>query len=186
MLPCAPDRPDEFVTFSSFYEEARQFLFTRTTSTTKSISISRSGPRLRFYQRVERIESLDMPYVFNRNEHQTEIRSLRTEAAELFKVWNPDCIDLYKAAERQHQQIWSEKPRGPYLKHALALNIRPVLHNVVGFHLTGRQLYRRQAKQNLKAIMSRLEEEGHLAFKNYLSLLIDDMENGPALFDEEH
>ena len=108
---------------------------------------------------------------------------LRGEATELFRAWNPYNVDLYKDAERQHQQIWAEKPSGPYLKHALAINIRPVLHNVASFHLTGRQVYKRQARQNITAILSRLEEERHTAFRDYLSLLIGDMENGPALFD---
>ena len=177
------DKSDEFVTFSSFYEEAKQFLFKAAKGTTKGISVSRTSPRLQFYQRLKRIESLDMPYAFHRNEHQTEIGLLRAEATKLFKTWSPHNVDLYKVAEGQHQQIWTQKPSGPYMKHALALNIRPVLHNVIFFHLTGRPVYKRQARQNIKAIMARLDEEGYTAFRVYLSLLIKDMESGPALFD---
>jgi hypothetical protein len=179
----APDKSDEFVTFSSFYEEAKQFLFNTAKSSIKSISVPETSPRLRFYQKLKKIEFLDMPYAFHRNEHLAEIRSLRADAVKLFEAWNRDNLDLYKVAEKQHQQIWNEKPSGPYLKHALALNIRPVLHNVITFHLTGRPVYKRQARQNIKAIMSRLEEERYNAFKDYLSLLIKDMESGPALFD---
>ena len=177
------EQTDEFIIFSGFYEEAKAFLFRSATNIRNDIQVSRVSPRLQFYQKVKRIESLDMPYAFHRNKHIAEIRSLRADAARLFKAWNPNGMDLYAAAERQHQQIWTEKPSGPYLKHALALNVRPVLHNITAFHLTGRQVYRTQARQNIKAIMSRLEEEGYKAFADYLKVLIQDMENGPALFD---
>jgi len=177
------DRTDEFVAFSSYYEEAKDLLFKRDHATTEKAAIAKANSRLQFFQKIERLETLDMPYAFHRDEHRSEIRSLRREAEELFHAWNPDKGDMYKDAERQHQRIWSGKPSGPYLKHALALNIRPVLHNVIAFHLTGRAVYKRQARQNIKAIMSRLEEEGYTSFRAYLSLLIHDMENGPALFD---
>ncbi len=177
------DRANELVTLSTCYEEAKEYLFNTTQAGTGDTADVKTNPRLEFYQKVKRIESLDMPYAFRRNAHQAEIHSLGTDAAELFDAWNPGKIDLYKIAEKQRQQIWSEKPSGPYMKHALALNIRPVLHNEIAFQLTGRQVYRRQARQNLKAIMSRLDEEGYSVFKDYLSLLIKDTENRPAVFD---
>jgi len=177
------DKSDEFVTFSSFYEKAKQFLFSATKGNTKDASGRKTNPRLQFYQRLKRIESLDVPYAFHRNEHEAEIRLLRAEATGFFEIWSPQYVDLHKVAEKQHQQLWTEKPSGPYMKHALALNIGPVLHNVITFHLTGSPVYKRQARQNIRAILARLEEEGYIAFRNYLSLLISDMENGPALFD---
>ncbi len=178
-----PDKSEEFVAFSSFYEEAKQFLVNTTRSVPREISVGKTSSRLRFYQRLKRIESLDMPYAFHRNEHRAEIQFLRAEATQLFKAWKPDAVDLYKAAEWQHRQIWAEKPSGPYMKHALALNIGPVLHNVIAFQLSGRPVYQRQATQNIKAIMARLEEEGYSAFRDYLSLLMQDMGNGAAVFD---
>ena len=33
----------------------------------------------------------------------------------------------------------------------------PVLHNVLAFHLTERSLYKRQARQNIKAILDRVQ-----------------------------
>jgi len=174
-------KADQFVTYSSFYEEARQLLFNLAQE--KRRAVLQTSPRLQFYQRLRRIESLDMPYAFHRNEHQAEMQLFRAEAAELFRTWSPDNAELYKIAERQQQRIWAEKPSGPYMKRALALNIRPILHNIIAFHLTGTLVYKRQARQNIKAIMARLEEEGHTAFKDYLSLLIKDMENGAAQFE---
>ena len=177
------DRDDEFVRFSAYYEEAKLFLANKAQSKESNLTFPKVNKRLRFYQRMQRLESLNMPYAFDREEHEAEIRSLKTEAAELFQAWNADNFELYIKADKQHEQIWTEKPRGPYLKHALALNVRPVLHNIVSFQLTGRILYRRQARQNLKAILSRLQEQGYTAFSDYLSLLIRDMENGAALLD---
>jgi len=173
----------EFVTFSHFYEEAKGLLLNTASTTAEASEDLTANPRLQFYQRLQRIESLDMPYQFRRKEHHAEIRALRMDAADLFGAWKAAQTRLYETAERQQRQIWTDKPSGPYMKHALALNIRPVLHNVISFHLTGRPVYKRQARQNIRAIMTRLEEEGYSAFKEYLSLLIKDMENGPALFD---
>ena len=178
-----PENADQFVTCSSFYEEAKMFLFNAVKESRKQGIVPRTTPRLRFYRTLRRIEAIDTPYAFHRTEHRVEIQLLRAEATELFKTWNPDKGGLYQAAEREHAQIWAEKPHGPYLKHALALNIRPVLHNIITFHLTGRSVYRQQARQNIKAIMARLQEEGHAAFRDYLHFLISDMENGPAQFE---
>jgi hypothetical protein len=63
----------------------------------------------------------------------------------------------------------------------LALNVRPLVHNLVAYHLTGRELYAKQAKQNLSAIMHRLTERSCIAFRDFLSMLLDDMKNGPAV-----
>lgn len=174
---------DQFVRFSDFYEEAKLYLAHSTKGEVRVPFVS-SNQRLKFYQMMEKLEVMDVPYAFHRKDNEAQIHAMRSVAEDLFREWNPKYARLHAAANEQHQQIWTQKPSGPYLKHALALNVRPVLHNIVNFHLTGRDLYRKQARQNIKAIMSKLTEEGYIAFKDYLRLLILDMENGAAVFQE--
>lgn len=77
----------------------------------------------------------------------------------------------------------TEKPRGPYLKYALALNIRPVIYSVVSFHLTGQEIYARQSRQNLGAILQRLQDRGCTALQRFLAFMIEDLRNGAAVLD---
>ncbi|MGA2765929.1 MAG: hypothetical protein ABSG17_21520 [Spirochaetia bacterium] len=175
---------DQFIQFGNFYEEAKQYLADNIAGPGSTPQIKSTNERLRFYQTMQKLEALDMPYAFHRRDNEVRIRTLQSEAASLFKNWNSRYLKLHLLARNEYEQIWSEKPRGPYLKHALALNIRPLLHNVIYFHLTGRELYRKQARQNIDAILNRLTEEGFIGFRDYLSLLIQDMENGAAAFDE--
>jgi hypothetical protein len=44
--------------------------------------------------------------------------------------------------------------------------------------------YRKQVNQNLKAILQRLAADECLALKEFIELLIRDMNNGPAVFGE--
>jgi hypothetical protein len=72
---------------------------------------------------------------------------------------------------------------GPYLKHALALNVRPIYHNIIAFHLTGQGLYAKQAQQNISAVMHRLSEKGCHALHGFITFLFKDIKNGAAVLD---
>ena len=67
------------------------------------------------------------------------------------------------------------------MKHALALNIRPIIHNIVAFHLTGQEVYARQSRQNLNAIMQKLADQGWNALYGLLTFMIEDLKNGAAV-----
>jgi len=78
----------------------------------------------------------------------------------------------------------AEKPTGPYMKNALAINVSPIFHNIVAYHLTGIAFYRNQVKQNLQAVMGKLDDNNCAALRALVELLLDDMKNGPAVFTE--
>ena len=59
----------------------------------------------------------------------------------------------------------------------------PLMHNLIGYHLTGREVYSRQARQNLSGIMHQLEGNGRTSLAGLLTLLLEDMKNGAAVFD---
>ena len=109
--------------------------------------------------------------------------TIRKAATDEISAWNEELATLYGRADKEYLRIKTEKPMGPYLKHALALNVRPLVHNIIAYHLTGRELYAKQAKQNLSGIMHRLTENGCVALREFLTLLLDDLKNGPAVLE---
>ena len=146
----------KFLEFSDQYEEAKQ---------------------------LHLIESLEMPYAFHSDENQESITAAKQLAISALSQWNPTVVDLYAKADSDHLSIKREKPRGPYLKHALALNIRPIIHNIVAFHLTGQEVYARQSQQNLNAIMQKLADQGWNALYGLLTFMIEDLKNGAAVLE---
>ena len=66
-------------------------------------------------------------------------------------------------------------------KLALALNVRPLMYDLIAYHLTGQDLYAKQARQNLSGIKHQLAQKGCVALRGLLSLLLDDMKNGAAV-----
>lgn len=61
------------------------------------------------------------------------------------------------------------------------MNVSPVFHNIITYHLTGIGLHERQVKQNLSEILQRLLDGGYSALRDFLLLLIQDMEAGAAV-----
>jgi len=161
------------------YEEARCYL--EKSQNTKNGQ--KSNHRLAFFEKLSQIESMEMPYAFHPNAHLDEVASLKRAAIIEISCWKRDFAGLYGRANEDYVRIKAEKPRGPYLRHALALNVRPLVHNLIAYHLTGRELYARQARQNVSGIMQRLAENGCAALREFLALLLDDMKNGPAVLE---
>lgn len=166
---------EEYLSLSSYYEEARRLFESRN-------GTQGENHRLAYFQILEKLERIDKPYSFHRPQNMTAIRALQDEAELHFRDWNGRHDQLYVAADREYDRIKSEKPSGPYMQHALAITISPIFHNIVAYHLTGMAFYRKQVNQNLKAILQRLDAEGYHALKQFIELLIDDMDNGPAVF----
>ena len=124
-----------------------------------------------------------MPYAFHPEENLEKLVVAKKAAANELEQWRKDLAGLYSRADTEYVRIKTEKPMGPYLKHAVALNIRPLVHNLITFHLTGRDLYAKQARQNLSGIMHQLGENHCVALREFLSLLLDDMKRGPAVLE---
>jgi hypothetical protein len=164
-----------YLSLSSFYEEARRFFENKS-------SLQEQNHRLAYFQILEKLERIDKPYSFHRQQNHLAIRALQGEAWFHFRSWNEQYEQLYVAADREYDRIKSGKPSGPYMKHALAINMSPTFHNIVAYHLTGMSFYKQQVNQNLKAILQRLVVEEYPALKEFIELLIGDMDNGPAVF----
>ena len=171
----------KFLEFSDQYEEAKAYLAQSVQNHGLSSEASKTNYRLAFYKQLHLIESLEMPYAFHSDENQESIRFAKQMAILALSQWRPAVVDLYVKADSDHLSIKREKPRGPYLKYALALNIRPIIHNIVAFHLTGQEVYARQSQQNLNAIMQKLADQGWNALHGLLTFMIEDLKNGAAV-----
>jgi hypothetical protein len=175
---------DKFLTLSSNYQEARAFLEAGVSSPSPTITAAGNNSRLAFYQALQRLQVLDVPYTFHRADNQQVIAQTKRHARECFTTWNGDHSGLYGQAQQEYDRLKAGKPSGPYLKNALALNVSPVFHNIIAYHLTGIAFYRKQIKQNLDAILQRLLDGGYCALRDFIQLLIDDMEIGPAVYGD--
>ncbi len=177
---------DRYLSFSSYYEEAKQafeYLDAAEPGTHGPVSESH---RLAYYQILQKLERIDKPYSFHRGDNLRAILELKAEASFHFDKWDTKNQKLYAEADRDYDRLKTEKPSGPYMKNALAINVSPVLHNIVAYHLTGAMFYRKQVKQNLQAVLQKLTDHHCQALRGFLEVLIDDMSNGPAVFGESN
>ena len=138
---------EQYIECRNYYEEAKAIFENIETQTNLDY-------RLQFYKEFYRLERIDKPYAFNKYYFsRKQIELSRQRAFDFFCRWQPDRIELYEQANRIYDQIKVEKPRGPYMKHALLFNLSPVFHNILSYQLTGLQFYRKQLKQNFAAVL---------------------------------
>jgi len=173
---------EEHLSLGSCYEEARRYFENRNGPREEPGRTIERNHRLAYFQLLEKLERIDKPYSFHRQQNSNTIRALQDEAQLHFSGWAGLHEHLYLAADREYDRIKAGKPSEPSPQHALAITISPVFHNIVAYHLTGMSFYRKQVNQNLKAILQRLVEEGYPALKEFIELLISDMDHGPAVF----
>jgi hypothetical protein len=167
---------DLFLSLSNHYEEAKAYLAARLPA-----AVADANHRLAFFRQLRVIETIEAPYAFHATEYAGELRAAKREALAAMEGWRPDLCELYQEASTELAQLKAEKPRGPYMKHALALNVRPLMHDLIGYHLTGKSLYARMARQNRTGILHQLEVNGRKSLGRFLAFLVEDMGNGPAI-----
>ncbi len=165
------------------YAEAKDFLARLQSTRPDAVVVPATNHRLAFFQQLHLIESLEVPYAYHPEERAGELMLARRKAREEIAGWRRDLAGLYPAADAEYVKLKMEKPMGPYLRHALALNLTPLVHNLILFHLSSRELYAKQARQNLSGIMYQLKQNGCPALREFLSLLLSDMANGPAVLE---
>jgi len=131
---------ESYLKLRSQYDEAKAY-FVKSQNTQLSLEeIENTNHRLAFFEKLNQIELLEMPYAFHPEENREQLLSLRKAAMDEISGWKKELATLYGKADKEYVRIKIEKPMGPYLKHALALNVRPLVHNLIAYHLTGREL----------------------------------------------
>jgi hypothetical protein len=173
----------KYLEFNNHYEEAKAFLNKGSLQVLPTDEVHARNHRLEFYRQLHIIESLELPYAFHPKENVERIKIAKQEALAELSTWNQSAAGLYSKADQEYVSIKREKPSGPYLKNALALNVRPIFHNTVSFHLTGQAVYAKQARQNLSAILHYLDRKGLYFLHRFISFLLEDLKNGAAVLD---
>jgi hypothetical protein len=172
----------EFLEFGEYYEAAKIYLKLKVPAPSTGLQKESSNHRLEFFRQLKKLEAIDTPYAFHRDYGQ--INPIKALAVETFRKWGPRTVEFYTGADLEYDRIKREKPEGPYLKKALGLNLVPVFHNIIMFHLTGRIVYKKQVRQNLGAILDRLAKGGHFTLKEYIEFLVADLDGGAAVFED--
>jgi hypothetical protein len=122
-----------------------------------------------------------MPYAYHADDNKDQIDTAKALCRLAIGQWKPEWLELYIKADAELVKIKRSKPSGPYMRNTLGLNVRPLIHNLIRYHLTGREVYQKQARQNLSGIMHRVEQGGYYNLMTFLSLLIEDMKEGSAV-----
>ncbi len=174
---------DKLIEFSNYYEEAKEFIL-QSNKHFLNIQKLHINHRLLFFQQLHIIETIEAPYAYKPTNYKRITNEAKLNAAKSFQNWRNDKIEVYMRADKEYNLIKAHKPDELYMKDALKLNLMPVFHNIISYHLTGYSYYRTQIRQNIKAILHRLEQENYIALKEYIDLLINDLQNGPAVFSE--
>ena len=173
----------KFIDLNDYYQEAKTFLAQSTQEQNPSADADSANHRLAFYKELFRIESVEMPCGIHPEENHQRTETARQRVIGELSAWRPDLVELYQQADAEHSRIKREKPSGPYMKHAMALNIRPLIHNVLAYQLTGREVYAKQSRQNLNAIMQKLAERGCKALHGFITFMIEDLKNTAAVLE---
>jgi hypothetical protein len=174
---------NKFLQFNDYYQEAKAFLAQSQLDLNQSLEVESLNHRLEFYKELFLIESLEVPYAFHPEENQASLETARKQAFIELSAWRPDIVDLYQRADAEHSQIKKENPRGPYLRYAMALNVRPLIHNILACQLTGQEIYAKQSRQNLNAIMQKIAARRFNALHGFITFMIEDLRNRAAVID---
>jgi curved DNA-binding protein CbpA len=165
---------EKYLEYSKHYEEAKSYLLATDQLHTDN--------RLKFYQQLYNIDFLEEPYAYKPKNFKKLIDEANKTAEEAFLSWKKDEIEIYKQANEEYRKIKLKYMIEPYLKDGFKRTLRPVFHNLISYHLTGQDFYKRQINQNLNALLYRLDQEGYKNLKHYIEILIDDLNKGPAIF----
>ena len=164
------------------YEDAKAHLAQTSSDIAASIEAYGTNHRLEFYKQLYLIESIETQDA-SQSDYQESINTTKEIAIKALSEWKPGVVDLYVKADKEFITIKKEKPTGLYLKHSLALSIRPLIVNIVAFHLSGKEDYARQSRLSSSSIMQKLAGRGWRSLYGFITFIIEDLKNGAAALD---
>jgi len=161
---------DKFIQYKKDYEEALRYLEKQNADLEINDKIESNNYRRLFFIELKIFDELELS---------------GTNTAFFFKKWKEGSYDLFLKALEEYGQIKNEKPRNiisNLRKPSLYNILKPVFFNLCHYHVAGSDIYLKQLNRNLDYIFQKLEEKKYFSVKNFLSLLIQDLKNGPAVF----
>src|SRR4030042_526834 len=161
---------EKFIQFKVFFDEAKEFLKSKSLIPEGSDVYAVNDYRLLFFQSMQKLDTLELPH--NKNKRTEEnIKTTRESMALYFKKWKVEYYELFESADFEYDIIKMEKPNNDIAnlrKPLLYMNLMPVFFNLCNYHITGLEFYKKQLKRNLDPIIKRLEEKKFFELKEFL------------------
>jgi hypothetical protein len=173
----------KFIRFKEHFEEAKEFLNSSGFIQADKKKEEDENYRFLFFLEMQKLYGLESQFFIDDGKKE-KIRIAREASLDFFKKWKNESLDLYLSAINEYDRTKNEKQRNiisNLRKPTIFQNLRPVFYNLYKYHITGMEFYKRQLS-NPKGVILRLDESGCPALKEYILLLISDMDNGPAIF----
>ncbi len=120
---------ENYLEIRRHYEEAERYLVDHGADQGHVSNDARANHRLGFFRNWEVIETLEMPYAFSPEEDRIKLAAAKQAAFNELAAWKPEWKELLKCADEESVRMKRGIPLGPYLKHAMGLNVRPLVHN---------------------------------------------------------
>ncbi len=131
-----------------------------------------------FYSEYLNLEQIDKPFVFNHSINQNRIiDEVKKKSLLYFTKWKPEMVDLYKNANKEYDEIKSEKPTNIYRKNHLIYSLTPILNNILKYQITGQMVYKNQLKHNIVNTYTILNEKKCYSLSKFISFLMGDIES---------
>ncbi|MBI4976718.1 MAG: hypothetical protein HZC28_04510 [Spirochaetes bacterium] len=190
-LKTHPDRAgsdryvEDFIRLKDSFREAEEYLQQKHE---KPAAVSKIEPepdhRFLFYVALKKIDALESPYYLDKDMLEAELAEANADALRHFAAWKGR-TDLFEKAMREYGQLKTEKRQNTLAqlrKPLLYQNIKPVLFNIIYYHITASGYYRMQTKRIIAPVLRLLEQREMHALKEYMELLFADLGNDPAVF----
>ncbi len=177
----------KFIVFRKQYEDACRHIISGEHGEWKKQKAFGNNYRYMFFREMLSLYYLETSFQTSKTaQADIKIKSVMDAAYSNLRKWNAELAALYLHALPDYEKIKTEKYKNiisNLRKPQVFFNLRPVIFNLVNYHITGISFYKKQIRQNLNAVIKRLDENGYTAYREYLIGLINDMDNGPALTD---
>jgi curved DNA-binding protein CbpA len=175
---------EKFIKLKNDFEEAKRILNFKTSADKESKVDAVENFRYLFFLDLQELYMLESSFFWEKKYSQEKLILINKSVFDHFKEWKKDLIPLHVSAFKEYDIIRNEKHKNiisNLRKPSIYMNLRPVFFNLFKYHITGLLFYKKQLRNFMK-VMTRLEENNFIELKKYLMTLIQDMENGPALF----
>jgi len=173
----------KYLESNKYYEEAKAYLAKTDSDIALSIETYEISHRLEFYKQLHFIELIETQNGTQTEGNQKSISTNKEMAREALSNWKPGVVDLWAKADAELTIIKKESPTGLHHMHSLAVTIRPLIENIIAFHLSGNEAYAWLSRLSLDGIMQKIAVRGFRSLYGFITFIIEDLKNGVAAFD---
>jgi hypothetical protein len=140
----------------------------------------KADPRSSFYSCLYTMERASPPFWFSRDDPMKRYGLAWDALAESLRAWKPEFAELVPGARREYDAFIVVR----YDKTEL-FSLRNIFFNIVSYHLSGTEYYRKRAETGLRSILALLRMSGSRDLEAFYAFLASDLKNGPAMMGED-